>query len=489
MKKLIIIALILSGLTTKAQVIVDWANSPGGISLATDISNNVYSVNWDYNPGGDITLTKRDAGGNIQWEVSYNNTNQTRHEVATWVETDGSGNIIVTGTIRSGYSNPVNANSLVMKYDPTGNLLWRHVYETDFDGSSTKKCIVDAQDNIYVLGLGNNGSSMATKIKKISPGGTVLWTYFDNAGIGAPINFKFTSDNAIVIAGRSFFGSINGYAKIDLDGNPLWSYTGINSLTAGDAAGDSFGNTYLVNGQYGVISTGSIVKKLSAAGALIWEETNAMAGLRIEVGSDNHPVISGYPNSGTFGAAFMKYDLDGMVLWQNLDADGSDLSLMAHAQMKLDESGAAYLAASTMTQLAVCKVNSNGSSAWTATTAGGYSYCIDFGTDNSVFVAGGNIARLLQSTSVGIAEPGEINLTVYPNPVRDRFTITFSNETTWSVSLDLLNAHGHKILSLMEESIPAGEFSRNFSVDLPAGLYFLRMTNGEGTHVNKIIIR
>jgi hypothetical protein len=135
MKKLIIIALILSGLTTKAQVIVDWANSPGGISLATDISNNVYSVNWDYNPGGDITLTKRDAGGNIQWEVSYNNTNQTRHEVATWVETDGSGNIIVTGTIRSGYSNPVNANSLIMKYDPTGNLLWRHVYETDFDGS------------------------------------------------------------------------------------------------------------------------------------------------------------------------------------------------------------------------------------------------------------------------------------------------------------------------------------------------------------------
>ena len=94
----------------------------------------------------------------LSWEVSYNNTNNSRHEVATWEETDSQGNILVSGTIRSGYSNPVNANSLLMKYDPSGNLLWRNVYETDFDGSYTKKCIVDAQDNIYVLGTGHNGT-------------------------------------------------------------------------------------------------------------------------------------------------------------------------------------------------------------------------------------------------------------------------------------------------------------------------------------------
>jgi hypothetical protein len=150
MRKLFTILSLLP-LLSYSQANVDWTNYPGGVSIATDASNNVFTTNWDYNPAGDITLTKRDAKGNIILEVPYNNTDPTRHEVATWVETDCAGNILVAGTIRSGYSNPVNANSLLMKFDPAGNLLWRNVWETDFDGSSTKKCIVDEQDNIYIL--------------------------------------------------------------------------------------------------------------------------------------------------------------------------------------------------------------------------------------------------------------------------------------------------------------------------------------------------
>lgn len=399
MKKLIISALILIGLVSNAQVQVAWYNYPGGVAVATDASNNVYTANWDYNAGGDITLTKRDASGNILWEVPYNNTDMTRHEVATWVETDGAGNILVSGTIRSGYSNPVNANSLLMKFDPAGNLLWRVVYETDFDGSSTKKCLVDAQNNIYVLGLGNNGTGMRTKVKKFSPGGATIWSYFDLAGIGAPINFKFTPDNNIVISSRGIAGSMNGYAKIDLNGNLIWSYAGINSLTVGDIAGDSFGNTYIINGEYVVSNAGSIINKLSPSGAVIWSQTNSLKGNRVEVGTDNNPVISGYPAVG-YGAAFMKYSMNGDVLWQNLDADGASYALLAHAQMKLDALNAAYLAGSTMSQMAVCKVNGDGTSAWTASTSSGYPTCIDFGTDNSVFVVGGTTARFTQTGSV-----------------------------------------------------------------------------------------
>ncbi len=200
------------------QATISWVNYPGGVSVAADALNNVYTANWDYNPAGDITLTKRDDAGNIIWEVSYDNTNNSRHEVATWVETDSQDNIIVSGTIRSGYSNPVDANSLVMKYDPAGNLLWRVVYESDFDGSSTRKCLVDSQDNIYVLGFGNSGTGMAAQVKKFNAAGTALWSYFDNAGIGKPVNFKFTPDQAIIISARAIYGSINGYAKIDLEG-------------------------------------------------------------------------------------------------------------------------------------------------------------------------------------------------------------------------------------------------------------------------------
>ena len=314
------------------QAFVDWSNYPGGVSVATDASNNVYSSYWDYNPAGDIYLTKRNSSGGIIWEVSYNNTNNSRHEVATWVETDSQGNILISGTIRSGYSNPVNANSLLMKYDPSGNLLWRNVWETDFDGSYTRKCIVDAQDNIYVLGTGNNGTSVVTKVKKFSPGGSVLWTYMNNDGIGMPINFKFTPDNGILISARAIIGSINGYAKLTKDGAHVWSYPGVNSLTVGDAAGDSDGNSYIVHGEY-VSNGGTVIRKVSPTGSLIWENIYALTAYRVEVGSDDMPVAVGFPNTGTGGASFIKVNGSGGIVWANPDADGA-LNLLTACTIK-----------------------------------------------------------------------------------------------------------------------------------------------------------
>jgi len=395
MKNMLIPMLVLMSSISFAQVTVSWVNYPGGVALATDASNNVYTANWDYNAGGDITLTKRNSNGTIIWEVPYDNTDQTRHEVATWVATDHAGNILVSGTIRSGYSNPVNAASILMKYDPSGTLLWRRVYESEFEGSSTKKCLVDANNNIYVLGLGQSGTGMVTRVKKFDAAGNSLWSYFDNAGIGAALNFKFTPDQKILIISRSLTGNINGFAKIDLDGNQVWSIAGNNSYSAGDAAGDANGNTYLVNGEYVISNAGSIIKKISPAGAVIWSQTNAIKGTKVEVGTDNNPVISGYPAAG-YGAAFMKYDNTGNVLWQNLDADGPSYALLSHAQLRLDGDNAAYLAASTLFQMAVCKVFSNGASAWVAATSGSAAYALAFGTDSSIYVTGGTTARLIQ---------------------------------------------------------------------------------------------
>ena len=365
MRKLFIFALILVVLPINAQVQLGWFNYPGGVSIATDASNNVYTANWDYNAGGDITLTKRDAAGNILWEVPYNNTDATRHEVATWVETDGVGNIIVSGTIRSGYSNPVNAASLLMKFSPSGTLLWRVVYESSFDGSSTRKCLVDADNNIYVLGIGTGPNGQVTKVKKFNSSGASVWNYFDT-GIGGPVTFKFTPDNKIVIIHRGITGSINGYSKIDLNGKNIWSMGGVASLSIGDAAGDASGNTYIINGA----NPGSILKKLSPTGVVLWSQSNTMNGNKVEVGSDNNPVIGGYPSSGN-GVAIMKYDSNGNFLWQNLDADGSGLALLALAPMRLDGLNAVYIAGSTMSQMGVCKVNSDGSSAWASTTSSG----------------------------------------------------------------------------------------------------------------------
>lgn len=375
---------------------VDWVQPTRGVSVAVDAADNVYTVDYVYALGAEMILTKRDASGALVWEKSFDQTDPTKWERASWVATDNRGNVIVCGTYMSGYSNPVEAASIVMKFDPAGNLLWRNVYESSFDGSSVKKCLVDASGNIYVLGMGSGPAGYVLKVKKFAPNGTAQWSYFDSAGIGAAVNFKFTPDGFIAITGRAIVGSVNGYAKIDLNGNPVWSYPGVFSLTVGDCDGDAFGNTYLVHGEY-VTNGGTVIKKVGPSGALIWENVYGIGGLRVEVGSDNRPVVSGFPNFNAAGAAFIKVDENGGLVWSNLDADGP-LMLLLPAQMLLDGANNAYLAAGTLFEMAVCKVNSDGTSAWTQTVAGsGHADAIVLGdNDNSVFVVGGVTARISQ---------------------------------------------------------------------------------------------
>lgn len=372
-----------------------WSNSPGGVSVAVDAADNVFTARWDYNPAGDIYVAKRNSDGALLWEVRYDNTDNTRHEVATWVGTDRGGNVLVSGTLRSGYSSPVNANSLLMKFAPDGRLLWRRVYDLPFDGSSTRKLLVDASDNVYVLGIGTSPGGQRSTIRKFAPDGTTLWTWFDPAGVGAPLNFKLTPDGALVVSARGITGSINGYAKVSASGATVWTLAGVVSLTAGDIAGDAAGNSYLINGNPAA-GGGSLLRKIGPTAATLWERAHAMAGMRVEVGSDNAAVVSGYPNAGTFGAAFVKFDAAGTLLWSNLDADGAGVSLLAHGIMKLDSSNSAYLAASNMSQMGVTKVTSSGASDWTALVPYGYAVDLALGTNGRVFVVGGNTARLDQ---------------------------------------------------------------------------------------------
>lgn len=395
-------------ITAAGAVTIAWSNEPGGVAVAVDASDNVLTARWDYNPAGDIYVAKRDAAGTLLWEVRYDNIDNTRHEVATWVGTDRAGNVLVSGTIRSGYSSPVNANSVLMKFSPGGALLWRRVYDTPFDGSSTRKLLVDAADNIYVLGLGTSPSGQRTTVRKFAPDGSTLWAWFDPVGIGAPLNVKFSPDGALVISARGITGSINGYAKVSASGATIWTLAGIPSLTAGDIAGDAAGNAFLVNGNYAA-GSGSLVRKVGPAGTTLWERAHPMAAFRVEVGSDLAPVVSGFPSAGTVGAAFAKYDADGTLLWSNLDADGPGVALLAHAQMQLDAGNNAYLAASTMSQMGVTKVLSTGASDWTALIPYGYAAGLAFGTQGRVFVVGGTTARLDQQGAPPPPPPPPVN--------------------------------------------------------------------------------
>lgn len=476
---------------------IQWVQSTGGVSIAVDQSGNVYTVDYEYNPAGDIYLTKRDANGNHAWTEKFDQTDNSKWEKATWVETDNLGNAIVTGNLMSGYSNPVYASSIVMKFSPSGTLLWRNVYESTFDGSYTKKCLVDESNNIYVLGIGNPGSGQATKVKKFAPDGSTIWTYHNPSGVGAPLNFKFTPDNGIVISARGITGSINGFAKLTKNGVHTWSIAGINSTTIGDVAGDANGNSYLVSGLYGS-NTESIVRKVDASGSTLWQNNFTIAGLRIEVGNDDFPVVSGYPNTGSFGSSFIKVNSNGGLIWSNLDADSS-FSLMLHAQIRMDPFNNVYLAAGTMTQMAVCKINSNGSSGWTITMPGGYANAIDIGQDNSIYVVGGTTTggatgRIMQSVTGNFGNTGIVPLTSwlgnnYPNPFNPSTTIKFGLAKSGNIRLAVYDVAGREIDVLLDEFRNAGEYEQRFDGSrLASGIYFYNLSGDYVSETKKMIL-
>jgi len=484
-------------LSLSAQVNVSWIQNTAGVSIAVDNSNNVYTVNYDYSLAGDITLTKRNSAGQFQWQAFYDQTNTTLWEKATWVEVDNAGNIVVTGTLMSGYSNPVVAASIVMKFSSAGSLLWRQVFESSFDGSQTKKCLIDEQNNIYILGTGMNGSSgLNLKVKKLSSDGTPLWSYFN--AIGMPVNFKFTPDNGILAIGRSITGSVNGFAKLDRNGNPLWTLPGVNSITVGDAGGDASGNTYIVNLEYVFNPSKSIVKKLSPAGTEIWSSDHTIAAQRLEVGSDGMPVICGYPNPNSFGSSFAKFNSSGGLVWSNPDAD-STFSLMLHAQLKMDSQNNIYLAAGTMTQMAVCKVKNNGASDWTIAVPGAYANGIDIGNDFSVYVVGGNTAgatiKILQAGVTPVTN-GENNVPAkywlgnnYPNPFNPSTKITFGLQKSGYTEITIFDVTGRAVKTLLSKYMNAGTHSVDFNASgLTSGVYLYQLKTNGFAETGKMIL-
>lgn len=395
MKNYLLLFNILVSAASFAQGTIGWNQPTRGVSIDLDASNNSIVADYDYNPAGDISVTKRDASGNLLWTSSFDQTDNTKWERASWVVFDHSGNIIVTGTLMSGYSNPVVAASIIMKYNSAGTLLWRHIFDGPFDGSSTHRCLIDNNDNIYVLGIGNGPNGLRTRVKKFTPSGTVAWDYFDAAGIGSPVNFKLTPDNYILITARSVTGILNGYSRIDLSGNLVWTKAGISSLTVGDIAGDSYGNSYIIHAAQAP-NNGTTVRKIKPNGTEIWQHSFALTAFRIEVGTDNLPIICGFPSSGTGGAAFAKVNSNGNQIWLNTDADGPQV-LLLHAYLQLDSYNNAYLAAGQLGSMGICKINSNGTNGWTTMISGSGAACLKIGSDYNVYAVGGSTVRLNQA--------------------------------------------------------------------------------------------
>jgi hypothetical protein len=424
------------------QASISWIQNTPGVSIALDNSNNVFTVRSDNTPGGDIYLTKRDLNGVLLWERRYDQTDPTKFDKAVCVDIDPSGNAIVAGNLTSFSSTTGPGTGLIMKFDSGGNLLWRVVFTSSAELMQLSKCVTDAAGNVYLLGKSiSNLTVINSQVRKLTPGGAIAWTY-TNMEIGSPVNFKLSPDNCILVSGRTGNTGPNGFVKISSLGNAIWSMRIMNTTASGDAAGDINGNTYLVNRETITAVPGSTVRKIDPAGNQLWQRSFSFYSQKIETGNDGLPVAAGSPMTNTSGTAMVKFDAGGNQLWLNADADGAN-NFIQHVQMGIDQQNNAYVAGSnTANNMAVCRVNSNGSSAWSISVPGTGMAGFDIGSDNCIYVTGSVTAKIRQSlqcpipqnlfTSNITATSAKLNWDLVPGALR--YEILYGSMITPSVS-------------------------------------------------------
>ncbi|MFZ5549112.1 MAG: hypothetical protein ACOZJX_10495 [Pseudomonadota bacterium] len=417
MKTLLALKLLALVAGSAAAQTLTWSVPPRGVAIAADAAENVYTADWEYNPGGDITLTKTSPWGVTLFSARHDNTNLTRMDAATWVETDSAGGALVSGTVLSGFSNPVPANALLMRFAADGTLLWRTIIGDDFDGGSTFRVLRDAQDNAYVLGLGPTPGGARSRIHKVTPDGVATLFWYDTLGIGLPANFKWGRDGSLVVAMRARTGVLGGAVLIGPDGQTLRTATAVPALSTVDAAADAQGNLYVAS-----IDPGTSRGRLACVAAALggdWQVSDSAALARVEVAPDGAIVAGGQPGTGAFGVAFVKYSPTGTLIWENRDADGPGNAFLSHGQMRLDGEGNAYLAASDLSQMTVTRGNADGSFGWAMKAPFGTGVALAFGAaSKAVYVVGGQVARIDQGGSPPPPAPDlAVTLSDAPDPV------------------------------------------------------------------------
>jgi hypothetical protein len=204
------------------------------------------------------------------------------------------------------------------------------------------------------------------------------------------------------------------------------------------------------------------------------------------VGTDQQPVVSGFPGSGQPGVAMMKWNQTGNEVWRNLDADGS-LMLLLHAQMLLDEQNNAYLAAGTLFDMAVCKVNADGSSAWTATIHGSSgAQAITLGDDLSIYITGIKTVKLIQETISGIFSHQQMtDVKAYPMPSSDLVFVPIPEAGKYNFSM--YDKTGRIVSNSTLQYLSKGEQLRILRGNLPSGYYLLVFESEGRRYISKII--
>jgi hypothetical protein len=377
----------------------EWAGEFHGPVLAKDNAGNLYQAATVHQgtSSGDFILAKYNGFGLQQWSVLWSSPGFEDDEV-TAIATDPQGDVIVTGnTMVPGALGGPYTEAIVLKYDPTGTLLW--AIQSGFGPTLTASTCVttDITGNILIGGAIANTTADSADffVAKIDNSGNLLWTatYDGTAGRFDQVAAIATDASAnVYITGESMgqidFRLRSGVTEIIPDGfdyetikyNPtgqlLWANryatTGADIPTAMTL--DAAGNIYVT----GSSNNSGTTVCYSTAGTQQWvlRSTTAQNYTSIALDPSGSVVTAGYDiNAGALNYVLTKSTAAGTLTWSLNAAAGPyfPLNYGPYLALAIDRQSSIYIAGEAITSggdsaqnlnFLTLKYSSSGGSEW-----------------------------------------------------------------------------------------------------------------------------
>jgi hypothetical protein len=458
-----------------------WAKSIGGSVWASgrgmvlDNFGSLYitgyfisTVDFDPSPasytlsstGGsiDVFILKLDLSGNLIWVNSVGGIN---NDFVYCISLSNLGYVYISGTYNGNvdfnpspggtFLLPAQSGTFILKLDMSGNFAWaKHV------DHAIAALDVDSQDNLYMSGPFNNQVDF-------DPGpGT--FTIMPNILADAYI-CKFDSPGNFVWARKIGGPDVENVHALKVDG---FNNVYISGYFGDVADFDPGPGTYTLNA--GMVSVSPFICKLSSVGNFIWAKhllnlappgfpNYKLQGLAID---SNANVFLGGGFTGTLdfdpGPGSYTFSSNGSqdIFVLKLDASGNFNQFYSTGGAGADYANSLCL-----------------SSAGDVYVTGTYSGTVDFDPGQAVSnlssVSNDVFILKLNGPDVGLYENASENLvTIYPNPVRDKLT----------VSKPSIQGTGFYIRDLLGRPVLTGQLDDQNQVDvaqLPAGAYLLQV--------------
>ncbi|QMU31043.1 T9SS type A sorting domain-containing protein [Adhaeribacter radiodurans] len=476
----------------------------------------------------DYWIVKSDKNGKKLWDKRYGGSED---DFLNRVYPTRDGGYLLGGSSLSGNSgdkteaNRGNWDYWIVKVDKQGNKEW----DKTFGGSSSDNLrkVLQLPSGEYVLG-GNSGSPKSGDksqaswgssdywIIKLSSTGEKLWDKRYGGNLEEKLgSFSDTQGGGFLLAGSSYSG-ISGdksqvsqgnndfwLVQIDQDGNLLWEKTlGGNGQEEVYTLGRSNGTNLFVagtstSGKSGDKSQASRGKKdywlvkIDAKGTKLWDKTYGGSQddeLRFsEFATGGHYILAGYSYSGIGGDKTQASQ--GSSDYWIVEADEKGEKIV---DQRFGGSGTEELRTIFQTKdgglLLGGRSDSGVSGDRTQPSQGGMDYwLVKVAPVSSPIVAA---REALPMTTEPVKEAKLNLLKVYPNPFRDRVTVSFTLPQTQPVSVKVYNNQGKELTTLFRGEAKADqtyevEWQAN---NQAAGLYFLQMQTPTTPQQQKLLL-